>query len=55
MGWLPDYMKVGIVVDFKVENSTPNSLDTYSLGIDSLDVAAVGIVKDLEQRNHYAS
>ena len=44
-------MKVGIVVvDFEVENSTPDSLDTYpyyigSLEIDSPDVAA-GIVKD---------
>ena len=48
-------MKVGIVVDFEVENSTPNSLDIYPFDIDSLDVAAIGIVKDLEQRNHYAS
>ena len=41
-------MKVGIVIDFEVENSTPDSLDTYSLGIDSFGVAAIGIVKDLK-------
>ena len=52
-------MKVGIVADFEVENLTPNSLNTYpycigSLEIDFPDVAAE-IVKDLVQRNHYAS